>query len=115
MKECGHLASGHRVFRTEPGVPFYGVAAQRHSGSTNPVDVALEHGGIVIDEVVAATIVGVPHRTDKQRGELAASQRLIRAVLVVGRRVAASGDSGCRQPRNVAGKDGVLGIREVRW
>jgi hypothetical protein len=64
-----------------------------YPGRAQSVDRKLEHRTVVIDEQVPTTVVGEPERADQKSGHLLTSHQAFAAVAVVGRGIAAHGDS----------------------
>ncbi len=71
-----HLPSGHEVIWAEPVVGRR-VTSFGHPGRGEFVDVVLEKVAVVVEEQVAATVVGVTQRPDQECGHLASGDKVV--------------------------------------
>ncbi len=94
MQECRHLASRYEAVRAVP-IVGWGIASSGDTGRCHSVYVSFENGGVVVDEEVPTSVVGVSHCSNQESSHLLSGYLSFRAEACVVRRVASSCDSRC--------------------
>ncbi len=112
VQERRHLTPGHDLVGTEAVVGGR-VAPAGHPRGRQPLDVRLEHRGVVVGEVRGAACREVGQGPVQEGRHLAPGHGCVGTEEGVGRRVAALGDPRCRQPVDVAGEDVAPGVTEA--
>ena len=78
-----------------------GVAADGDAGVMEAFDVGFVAAAVVIGELVRAGALRVAHRSDQEGGHLGSGDRVVGAVAVAERGVAADGDAGVMEAFDV--------------